>query len=867
MKTSICRRAFALLCAGALALAGCSKGDAGAPGQPGEPGVSTGTITGTLQVTGGAPVAGATVAVTTAGLSLGISAVTAADGSFTLVNVPVGTHTITVSGTGVTQTTFSNVNVVGATTTSLGVKTVAYTPIKIESFGAVPNPAGFGKTIPLSATVSGAPAAVTYAWSIVSGPTTGGLSDPAIANPTFTTGTFQQIVDAGKVRLLRISDRKGLIAVTAQQQTDATYTLRLTVTSGGYTQSADVKISPAGWVQGKDNVGVGTMVIANDVSAASYAWALDNSGASGSAAVLQDATTRNPWFIPDVAGTYVLTNGATSITVKADTFTGAFGPSAIDPVSTTAQGCGSCHSGATQTKVDGIWAEYLGSAHGNFNFADPTKPVMSIFAGGIDGIVSDHYGASCLKCHTTGNDPTATNGGFDESGFAFPSVLQSGNFAALTAAQKQLGRISCENCHGPMAQHEAEGTLATAPKAFFNAEACGMCHDSGSHHDRYPLWSQSAHANLGTAQAENRSSCTRCHTAQGFAKWAAAGLNSTGFSITIANDDVEPQTCQACHDPHTTKLRIDGSAPVTLPAGFTVSGGGAGQLCMSCHNTRNGAKGDAISLDTASSPFQAPHVAAQTDVYMGKNAYFVSGIRVSRHAAVSETCVGCHMAKEGADPTLLFQPSSTNHTWRVGEELCANCHGAEVNGEATKVAVEDALVRINAAGSAYVKAKLNAAAAFSAVFVDMATDKSSSVWNAGATPPAYQTVAVQVDTATNPVVSVEMTEGHGQIAAIVTFTNDVTIQIPAAAGGGALTDVTGKAFEFQLGNAFAGATKSDPKLFEVNSTKVGFDAKNVTFVKGMWNYFLVHGDGSRGIHNPSFVFDVLSKTEENLATL
>ena len=35
-------------------------------------------------------------------------------------------------------------------------------------------------------------------------------------------------------------------------------------------------------------------------------------------------------------------------------------------------------------------------------------------------------------------------------------------------------------------------------------------------------------------------------------------------------------------------------------------------------------------------------------------------------------------------------------------------------------------------------------------------------------------------------------------------------------------------------------------------------------VKAGWNYFLIHGDGSEGIHNPAFVMDILRATMDAL---
>ncbi len=855
MNANISKRAAGLACATLLALTACSsgKGDQGPQGNPGEPGVSTGTITGTLQVTGGAPVPNATVAITTPGVSLGISAQTLANGTFTLQNVPIGTHTLTVSGTGVTQTTFTNIVVVAQTTTDIGVKTIAYSPMTI-SFAAVPSPAGFGKAIPLSATVAGAPGAITYAWT-VSGPTAAGLSSTTVANPTFTTPTFQELVDSGVVKFLKVPNRAGVINMSAQQQTYATCTLHLTVTSGGYTQSKDLAISPAGWIQGKTNVGVGTMVIANDAPAGSYAWTLTKPTGATAASDLQAATTRNPWFIPDVAGDWVLTNGATSVTVKADMFVG------VTPT------CGLCHGSlpaARQAKITAIWTEYGSSAHGNYYFEDPAKAAKGLFAAGIDGELA-FYSPVCVKCHTTGNDPTATNGGFDETGFTFPTTLQAGNFAALTATQKELGAITCESCHGPITSHSNTG--ANPPKAFFNAEACAMCHDALSHHDRYQLWSQAGHADptlaLEEATTENRGTtaahCGRCHSAQGFARWSeqlnAAIPNSGNItkpdgtaadlpylnSLGLNNANVEPQTCQACHDPHTTKLRIDGSKPTPLPAGFSVSGSGAGQLCMSCHNTRNNLHDDAH----APTSYSAPHVASQTDVYFGMNAYFL-GVGAgadftSRHTAVSETCVGCHMAKEGADPTLFLQPQTSNHSWRVGEEICANCHGAGVNGEALKAHVELALSDVAAAGAVALRALVAPVFTADASFLVRAWNSATDLYSSTLSSTSNVSVA-ELPAAT----SIAWEEIHGQIGVKMTLATPINVTWTDST----TTSVT--ELRFQLGSL---KTNAGTAIVPVGGN----------IVKGMWNYFLVHSDGSRGIHNPTFVNQLLAATRANIA--
>jgi predicted ribosomally synthesized peptide with SipW-like signal peptide len=824
MPKTYWKRTSSLLIAATLALAGCSgdKGDTG-PG-----GVNTGSITGTITVTGGAPVVGATVA--TDPLGADHTATTAADGSFTIADMPIGIYSITVSGTGVTQTTFANVaNVVAGNTTDIGTKTVAYSPMTI-TFGTVANPAGFGKAISLSSTVAGATGTVTYAWTQVSGPTAAAFSSTTVANPTFTTGTFEAITTGGSVKVQRVAARPDVINFTAQQQADATYKLRLTVSDGSYSQSKDVSILPAGWVQGSRNVGVGTMVIGNDVAATSYAWTL-TPPTGVTAPTLEDATTRNPWFIPTAAGTYTLVNGTTSIPVKVDTYVG------VSPT------CGTCHPTEAADRVAAIWTEYGSSAHGNFYWNDSTQTPKGIFAGGIDGEVSDHYNSGCPRCHTTGNDATATNGGFDESGFTFPATLAAGNWDALTDAQKRLGTISCESCHGPLAGHNS---ATNKPAGFFNSEPCGYCHDSGSHHDRYPLWAQGGHANLDLAIEEGTSgSCARCHSAQGFVQWAAAGFPST-FSLTVtwSANEVEPQTCIACHDPHTTRLRIDESAPVVTTSGFTVSGAGAGQLCVTCHTSRRGPHNDGIT----NTSYSLPHGGKQSDLFFGQNLYFVdvdeinSGATMSTHALVLEgACVKCHM-----DPALAYEglnaaPSTTNHSFKVSSNVCGACHeGASFEAVETRT-----LAQVDALKTSIAEAgkRMLPSAGYKL------TGISATIGTTAFTGKA--TFSSKPD-----VVTVGLPTGHGtgftfhwNAPVDVTFLLADNATIP----GGADATVT-------LGDATAGATVgatvSATGITDLSDVAVISAASDL--FKAWWNMSLAGEDGSYGGHNPPIVQRVLA---------
>jgi len=96
-----------------LAIVGC-EGDDGATGSPGTSAVDTGTISGTVKDIVGVGVPGASVDTVPATST----ATTAADGSFSLTDVPIGIFTVTASGAGYNPGSVAGVNVIAGGTSS-----------------------------------------------------------------------------------------------------------------------------------------------------------------------------------------------------------------------------------------------------------------------------------------------------------------------------------------------------------------------------------------------------------------------------------------------------------------------------------------------------------------------------------------------------------------------------------------------------------------------------------------------------------------------------------------------------------------------------------------------------------------------------
>lgn len=338
-------------------------------------------------------------------------------------------------------------------------------------------------------------------------------------------------------------------------------------------------------------------------------------------------------------------------------------------------------------------------------------------------------------------------------------------------------------------------------------------------------WAKSKHANRETALAEatveSRGAlaghCGRCHSEQGFLAWLPQlmagnpGLivdPSTGkpaevpylTQLGLTKEKVQPITCTVCHG-EGFALRISGSTPL-LPSGFAAAGVGKGAMCMTCHNTRNGR----IQWDSSDPKrYTGPHEAAQADVIMGKNVYFFNDTAelVSPHAAFTgDSCVTCHktLGKEG-------------HTFEPSETSCASCHGAAMKIEfvqgPTKHLLEQLRVAIEKKVLA-VRDKIKVVTAW-----DPKTDKDT---------PNTAIDATQIK-------SVDFLTIHGQLAFKFTMAD-------------------GSEIYSQIGNVKDAPGDQGKPVF----------ATSDPVVRAAHNYMLVTYDGSKGVHNPKFVRDVLLAT-------
>lgn len=852
------KRAGALLVAGMLAAAGCkgSKGDTGPAGTAGPGGTSTGTLGGKVTIAGTSPalpVVGATIALSPA--VAGVSLTTNATGDYTAA-VPIGVYTLTISASNFTAQT-KTVSVAAGQTATQNVALAATAPVvaAITTTGS----AAPGATLDVSATVTPLDGSTVQSYSWSNGAVAVTFADGAAASTTatlpaiagFKTNLFRILdispvadvdddpsapLEEGTALNATVQNRFKVQAINhfeLERAGEVTLTVTVTTTSGTYSASKLVSVAlPYAVASGIAQVPVNVPVVVHGKALVApqtaYSYALAGPGGDQTS-LLDDATSRNPVFTPPTSGKYTLTetgSGAT-LDVYAGTWVGVIDAAATsaaldaagagNPVGVAA--CTVCHTaGGFAPDMFTPWAQ---SGHAQILS-------QNVNAGG-------HYSSACFDCHTVGFGTGA--GGIDEqsdyaamlagvfshSGSPVANPLNWKTILDTYPNTARMANIQCEDCHGPQTVTGQNHTDAAIVKvrASLDSGVCGRCHGEPARHGRYQEWSISGHANFTVAIGEGldaagaiRSSCASCHTAQGalqyFAQLKGGNASRTLTAASLANmaglsvDNVEPQTCAVCHEPHfpgTVSAATNDVAPrimndtPLLPGGFKAVGVGKGAVCITCHNSRNGEQvsgsgivglhEDGDALWGTLTAFAAPHEACQGDVLMGRNAYFVSGVR-GAHSNLPNACTNCHMERVAPPTEIGYPTGQTNHTFEANLTICSSCHGA-FDGAGLQASVVAELADLKATVEATLKR--------------LYVPASTVVFNPGRSP------TVSIDG-----------------AAAVTLASFLTAHTASAA----TIDI---------------------------------------LAKTNWNYELVDADFSKGVHNPSFVQEVLFRTTQKVNAL
>ena len=793
----------------------------------------------------GKPVAGVTVIIEPPLVNASIQ--TDAGGTYS-VGLPAGNYTLT----------FSKENFEPATETvilALGQKVtldVALLPVAVvvdTGKDQVSEPGG-SVTLKVMATPQDGSEIKAYEWSQDSGATA--ILENAGSDSTKVTLGGLKAYKQEFINNLKPEDRFTIQAINphvlmAAQTT--VFRVTVTTTSGNYSNTVGVIASlPFAVSSGVADVPVGLPVLVHGKSQASYNWSLTSP--SGSGAALDGVTEQYLFFTPDAAGKYTVSerNSGVMLDIYAGTWAGAItGQDSQGYL--LAAGCVDCHNGSEAPDKFTPWKM---SNH------------AAIFTHNLN--TSTLYSESCFVCHTVGFDKRANNSGFDNAA-DYQAFLNSGmlgkpnskNWANMLTKYPQaakLTNVQCESCHGPNNGSTSHPNAnVDAARTSISSDVCATCHVQPQGYGRLQEWQQSSHANFGPAISEatvesrgaTAANCGRCHSGQGFLTWInqgdlteqiqGASGNATMNelkSLGLSQNSVQPQTCATCHDPHELETTLDGQRIPNvrimrdtglLPSGYQARYVGYGALCITCHNTRNGPHNDA----NPPSNYSSPHTAAQGDVLMGENAYFVSQSR-SSHSFIRDTCITCHMNSTSPPANLSYEPSGMNHSFQANLNVCASCHGDRIDPNQFKATHQAHLTELAQKMGDYLIAKLP-----SQIIVKDVTPHEY-------TSQPFDIKSNAVTLSKDNIVSAEPTDSHGQQGFLLKLRDPVDVTYAPA--GAAPHTISVNEVQFQMGDLTV-----DGKTPLIPATDV--------LVKVGWNYHLIHYDGSSAIHNPAWVIQVL----------
>ena len=164
---------------------------------------------------------------------------------------------------------------------------------------------------------------------------------------------------------------------------------------------------------------------------------------------------------------------------------------------------------------------------------------------------SPHYGSAtdCTECHQTIHDQWASTphaGAYADAAYYGPTNTSVGYLLPtgfVSPSQTPLlSGVQCENCHGSAGNHAANpDDFSVVPRIELASTVCGGCH-TGPKLPQYNEWKTTEHATV-TEAGMNPNTCGRCHI-------GTARLAMVKGTTVPQNDTTLAVECAVCHDPH-----------------------------------------------------------------------------------------------------------------------------------------------------------------------------------------------------------------------------------------------------------------------------------------------------------------------------
>ncbi len=466
-----------------------------------------------------------------------------------------------------------------------------------------------------------------------------------------------------------------------------------------------------------------------------------------------------------------------------------------------AEECALCHSGSVMPDKVTEWRE---SGHGT-----KFETTFARYSGSSD---------YCIGCHVTGYNEVDKAGGFDEAAQQAGWNSEEGSVGhwieekGLTlqdikdSPAGKFINIQCESCHGPGSVH----TEALS----YEPGVCSQCHPQEAE------WRFSGHAGSGSSEMHMAEStgCAYCHTGEGFVEYKIRH-NELVF-------------------PH--------QATADKPANLPEPGAMSPIACVTCHDPH-----------AATEPFnkgtdEAPNIASYQLRLTGEVTMY-NGETVNAHE--SAVCVTCHNNKRDlaykAD-FLAGQKSRGPHDNPQADNFYGITAAAFDFGEGDYASsphpmlVEEGCIQCHMAANPVMAPGPDG---------EMGTRDDVKALSAGghswSMEGEYEGEEVEN-------IGACMTEGCHAEGSITAFNRKAYADYDG--------DGTIEGIQDEVQGLLDIVAEKLPKNDDGEIPGSGIDKLNLTEVQlqALWNYKLINGDGSLGIHNTAYAVQVLQKTYKQL---
>lgn len=206
------------------------------------------------------------------------------------------------------------------------------------------------------------------------------------------------------------------------------------------------------------------------------------------------------------------------------------------------------------------------------------------------------------------------------------------------------------------------------------AQSCFACHSDTTTFlvAAERQWENSIHAS-GHNIDRNSSSCSGCHTSEGFVARTKGQSPGTVADPTVIH-------CFTCHAPHSDgDFALRWNSIATLQDGTQFDLGGA-NICVACHQSRRNVN-TYVSGSPELSEHWGPHHSNQGDMLIGSNGYEYANFqyeRTNHRSATEDGCLDCHF-KVTRNNVVGGHSFNMEYEFEGTEILnvgaCEDCHG------------------------------------------------------------------------------------------------------------------------------------------------------------------------------------------------